>query len=186
MTPSFSTAPQASPPEGCGAHVLLRGALQVSAPGKQRPGFAVSPLAAQPPPYLCPHPRALPASNLRALRSQTLEHECEGDLQEPLPGMLEATEPPDETEVPGSKRVGTDAMSPAPARPLSGSVCVPMVTQGPSSTLAGDLGVEDCWDAGRAGPSCPTCYAPPPPDSLVPGLETGSCWWMILTRTGGR
>lgn len=66
--------------------------------------------ASPPPP---PRSRGLPASNLRALHSQTLQHEFEGDLQEPLPGMLEATEPPDETEGPESKRVGTDA------RPLS-------------------------------------------------------------------
>lgn len=66
--------------------------------------------ASPPPP---PRSPGLPASNLRALHSQTLQHEFEGDLQEPLPGMLEATEPPYETEGPESKRVGTDA------RPLS-------------------------------------------------------------------
>ena len=67
------------------------------------------------PASLPPPPRSwgLPASNLRALHSQTLQQECEGDLQEPPPGMLEATEPPNETEGPESKRLGTDA------RPLS-------------------------------------------------------------------
>lgn len=188
LTWSFSTAPQTPSAEGRGTHVLLRRALQVSAPREQRPGSAVSPLCGPAPPGSHPAPAQGPTP-------RPWNTSVRGIFRNLLPACMS---PERSWTAQSPKGIGADVLSPTPGPGSALQCLLSLWSQGPlrASRMLPQLqggGMLGIWGPqivkmwkGQVPPAHlqPQLCPPRPGDRIMLVDDSNEDWWKVTWQGG--